>query len=488
MCYVLIGPLIPLTGLPISWAGLPLMDWHRLFEIAILAILAIWSVTFGPTTDQIALPVKAGWAAVFALGLASAMQATDIQFALLEWSFLALVVLTVATMHQWGLRDKPLLNKMLLCLVALSSILYVWWFFKTNASIFFEPASHGLSRRIEFPGFPNIRFFSDVQSFMLLLLPAAIFRFTTPGVIRHIGIFMVALYFSLAFIVGSRSLIFAHLLLHVFFITFFGYRYWPYLKTQLKFWLGGWILFLLLTKILPMLMNSGGTAATSLMREDSSGRVLLWQQAWELIQSHPLLGVGPLHFAAHANHIASSPHNFPLQIATEWGLPASIILMGLLGYHLLEKFNRLKSEPQFSEANTVQLGMAAAALAALLQTLVSSSPFNYPVGQVVALLCFAYPDNNTASHAAKSAKSGLQFFTLVALGVCLLTLTTLQSIRERNQCFLYNRWPTELYAPRFWQQGWIIGPCGTGVSLATHLAWKWSYWKESGNIDASEEK
>lgn len=451
------------------------MDWHRLFEIAVLAFCAIWIITFAPPTQKISTPIKVGWGSVFLLGLVSSLTAMDPQFAMLEWSFLITIVLIIAGMRQWGINNKHMLDTLLLSLVAISSILYVWWFFKTNSAVFFEPLPSGITRRTEFPGFPNIRFFSDVQSFILLLLPAAIFRFTSPGVIRHIGIFVVALYFSLAFIVGSRSLIFAHLLLHLFFITFFGYRYWPYLKTQLKFWLGGWILFLLLTKLLPILMNSGGSAATSLLREDSSGRVFLWQQAWELIQAHTLLGVGPLHFAAHANHIASSPHNFPLQIATEWGLPASIILMGLLGYHLLERFNRLKSEPQFSQANTVQLGMAAAALAALLQTLVSSSPFNYPVGQVVALLCFAYPDNNTASHAAKSAKSGLQFFTLVALGVCLLTVTTLQSIRERNQCFLYNRWPTELYAPRFWQQGWIIGPCGAGVSLATQIAWKWGY-------------
>jgi hypothetical protein len=51
-----------------------------------------------------------------------------------------------------------------------------------------------------------------------------------------------------------------------------------------------------------------------------------------MVAANPLLGAGPLHFAhvAAADENAAHPHNWALQIASEWGIPALLCLLGAL--------------------------------------------------------------------------------------------------------------------------------------------------------------
>jgi hypothetical protein len=48
-----------------------------------------------------------------------------------------------------------------------------------------------------------------------------------------------------------------------------------------------------------------------------------------LIAEHPWLGVGPMHFAHYSGHlhIAAHPHDWLLQVAAEWGIPALLALL-----------------------------------------------------------------------------------------------------------------------------------------------------------------
>lgn len=67
-----------------------------------------------------------------------------------------------------------------------------------------------------------------------------------------------------------------------------------------------------------------------------SGRGTIWRDAAERIADAPLLGVGPGHLA----HVAvlppydlsrpAHPHDAPLQLAAEWGLPAALLALGAL--------------------------------------------------------------------------------------------------------------------------------------------------------------
>ncbi len=53
-------------------------------------------------------------------------------------------------------------------------------------------------------------------------------------------------------------------------------------------------------------------------------REFLWTRAVSDAATHPILGIGPMHFAYSYNDIAAHPHNFWLQLAGEWGLAGCV--------------------------------------------------------------------------------------------------------------------------------------------------------------------
>lgn len=61
-----------------------------------------------------------------------------------------------------------------------------------------------------------------------------------------------------------------------------------------------------------------------------SGREALWTDAFNAMLSNPWLGIGPMHFAAIKNPIATHPHQALLQIGSEWGIPVLLITIGMI--------------------------------------------------------------------------------------------------------------------------------------------------------------
>ncbi len=61
-----------------------------------------------------------------------------------------------------------------------------------------------------------------------------------------------------------------------------------------------------------------------------SARIILWKQALNLWWEHPFIGVGPMHFAAYPNPIAAHPHNGFLQILSEWGGIAFVLMLVMI--------------------------------------------------------------------------------------------------------------------------------------------------------------
>jgi len=89
--------------------------------------------------------------------------------------------------------------------------------------------------------------------------------------------------------------------------------------------------------------------------DPASGRGVLWQRATALIAHHPLLGVGPMHFAHNAGdlHIGAHPHDWVMQVASEWGLPAFLCLcaaLALAGRALLRAGTTLAVEDKPNQA------------------------------------------------------------------------------------------------------------------------------------------
>lgn len=471
VAYGFFSPFLSLSGIPISWQDIPLMDWQRIGQIIVIFPLFLLATFSFNSENIIRKEYVRGWAALFMLGILSTLHAQLWQPALMELSWLLLLVLAGYMMRHQRYSRTQRLDALLLSSALVSGLLYLWWFWHLNAFYFFFHQPTGAVSLISFPGFANIRFFSDYQSILLLIIPIAIERLVPIGLARSTCNAAGMAFFALALIAGSRSLIFAHLLTHTVLLFVFGNIYKPYLFKQLKFWIGGTIFFIFLTEALPwILSNSSSNTATSLARTDTSGRNELWLLAWELIKENPILGVGPLHFSMTANHIASSPHNFLIQITVEWGIPAALTLCAIFARILFDMQKKVKLEN--AKGSPISLGITAACIAIIFESFVASSPFNYPVGQTLALMCFAYPAGTALESHPKNtcalSNSFIRSFSILLATLFILSVNTLENVRERNSCFYFNPWPTAYFSPRFWQQGWLAGQCGHHESLATN--------------------
>jgi O-antigen ligase len=111
----------------------------------------------------------------------------------------------------------------------------------------------------------------------------------------------------------------------------------PYLKTMMMTVAGGIALYLALFFVIPILagMPAWGMPQNVIARsmaDPASNRLVLWTRALALIVQHPLLGVGPQHFAHDGADLRTGahPHDWLLQIGVEWGMPALLCMLGIL--------------------------------------------------------------------------------------------------------------------------------------------------------------
>lgn len=196
---------------------------------------------------------------------------------------------------------------------------------------------------------------------------------------------------------------------------------------------------------------------------DASGRFDMWADTIELIAARPVLGVGPEHYAYHDTHLAS-PHNVPLQIAAEWGLPAALILAALV---IWGAFRWVVRQPRHMVAQSagdpagVNLAagltatIVAAGFASLLEGTISGASSQMLLSGLVAWVLAVYFRNRPAPVRAprRSGQAVLVAAVLVAAGaVTAGALPYALHPGERVDTYLEDRPETRL-APRFWVQG-----------------------------------
>jgi O-antigen ligase len=71
-------------------------------------------------------------------------------------------------------------------------------------------------------------------------------------------------------------------------------------------------------------------------RPDASLRTTQWHFAWEMIKQRPLTGWGLRNFSAlykdQTQFFVGHPHNLPLMLSAEMGVPATLLFYGLVGW------------------------------------------------------------------------------------------------------------------------------------------------------------
>lgn len=277
-------------------------------------------------------------AAFFLLGSLSSSLAPVPQFAAVEVAlFFLLYLLAVEVGRQ--IASRPQVLRMLLQLVAVAGGLYAFKFIVAYVAAL--SLGNSLAADDFTPGFSNIRFFNHTQTSTLPLLVLLCCLLPRHGRLRWFSLSVTAYWWLALFATSGRGTLMG-LAAGCAAIALLPRRLAiPYLK-QMAFTAAlGLSAYVILLIVVPMAaggqaMNAFAYTAERTAADPTSGRLFIWQRAAALIAEHPLLGVGPMHFAHKAGHLhaAAHPHDWLLQIGSEWGLPALACLIAVLALAL----------------------------------------------------------------------------------------------------------------------------------------------------------
>lgn len=325
----------------------------------------------------------------------------------------------------------------------------------------------GFDIRELFSGYANRRFFSQTQALTLPMLMLPLIAPDVPRSVRGLVLTVAAAWWSLAMLVGTRTVWLVMVGVALWSWCCWGNMGRQWVRQQGIAALAGALLFWGLFIALPhaldeRILSDNSRLADLALATDSSGRLDLWWASLGMIVDHPLLGVGPMHFAAASGLTAAHPHNLLLQLAAEWGLPLACLSVSMLILGLRRLFPRRIQE---SEDGAVRVCLSATLLSALGVSLFDGLAV-MPYSQVLlaGLIGWGWgvATPTTSSDLPSSARGDWRWRALwgvsailLALYLAWLALQAEPQILRHNEAYPLNA-PGQPFKPRFWQQG-IIG-------------------------------
>ncbi|WP_395261857.1 O-antigen ligase family protein [Halalkalibaculum sp. DA3122] len=314
-------------------------------------------------------------------------------------------------------------------------------------------------------GFNHVRFFNHIQTWTLPLLAFAYLYFKDriiPG-LQYLLLFFISSWWMLVFAADARGTMVASTLGLLTIVILFRKRCIPVAKVYLITAAAGLVLYLSLF----LLPQNGGREILS--RFGDSGRLDVWWFTIEQIMKHPFLGLGPMHFSYMGiNPPWSTPHNFILQTAAEWGIPA-VILATVLVTAGLVKF--IKQSLHLSENEMDprwlmwRIALIASITAALAHSMVSGI-FNSSLSQLLftiiggAIIGEYFLCSNRELFRERTRISYMTIIIIGLLGINTVFVgyrvaSDIPRLNERKKEFFEKfDTPFKLY-PRFWHQGMI---------------------------------
>ncbi len=198
----------------------------------------------------------------------------------------------------------------------------------------------------------------------------------------------------------------------------------------------------------------------------TSGRLRLWRMAAEYGRENPVLGIGPMNYACKGPFgWAGHPHNFAMQLLSEWGLPATLLALSLLFFILARLLRGLKTEVGKNHTGLwqLQVALSTSILAAVMYSSFSAVLI-MPASQVTAILICGWllgtfsPSSATAIDFS-AEHHGVQFrrasiLILVASLTATMVLLTFGSFETMRMGVYQEQLPdADRTTPRFWQTG-----------------------------------
>lgn len=243
-------------------------------------------------------------------------------------------------------------------------------------------------------GFVNIRYWSHVATWLLPILPLAVlvgslgkFRLWRTIVASGAGLWWWVILLSTSR--GSILGIWVGVLLVALFL---GRQSWPWLRQFIIYFLIGAAIWFVLSVLVPSLFF-GETELRS-VKVDSSGRLPLFIEAWQMSLQHFPLGMGPQSWLTHdlltqvysENSKFGHPHNMYLMWAAEYGW-LLVLLFLLLALQLTVHFWRRRTV-LLAERNVEGILMLAGVTASVIAAFIhagASAVFIAPGSMLVGL-------------------------------------------------------------------------------------------------------
>lgn len=452
--------LLMATGL--DWnADLTWYDQHRIEQIILLGstalgALTVWRQNIAASIMHLPSWVRLTLTSAFALGLLSVAGASYPRFASLEWAtlllFLGLVLLLAEQARQTSIQFDILAIRLIVSLAVIIALKIMTGYLAALLVV------RHLDTIMLFEGtFSNRRFFGQVAS---MAIPMLAYPLLQKGLNKStkISLFiLLALWWMLAIVSGTRGTWAALFLASAVLALWNWQTTWPWLKLQLATSFVGSILFAVLFIWLPHFSGLDANIENRLLNLSTmSGRSELWALAWTQIQAHPWLGIGPMQLASIHNNAGAHPHNAILQLAAEWGIPATgmFFLPALFGIvYLLTKLRHQKDTP-----NLLLVCLVASLLAASVQSLVDGMiviPYTQIWLALIAGWALGVHFRNTPQNITDSSMLRIWVSILSVLTLTILLNGIFPEILNRTEITqAYINTGSQLI-PRYWAAGWI---------------------------------
>jgi O-antigen ligase len=306
--------------------------------------------------------------------------------------------------------------------------------------------------------FANVRFFSQYQSYTLLLM-------ILPGLMpgssqsaRALFFFAAANFWALHWMVGTRAawlgLVVGSVVVLVF--TRQGRKVW--LREQMLVAIAGAAIFVAHSHIVASLPRFEAVPGVKSIIDRDQGsineRLELAQSALGFMREHPLVGVGPGQFGLQPYSTnAAHPHNVPLQLLSEYGLLAG--LAGIALVLMLAVFAVRTLRKARGESNVLDISLVAALAMGLTDSLFSGNLI-MPHSQMLFGVLAGWILGRTIRAPSGLYENASGFrqlrFTIISIAILAVAITTILGLEYLPLARDIPVWlPT--WNPHFWQYG-----------------------------------
>jgi O-antigen ligase len=460
---LLIVALMLLAATGLDWnADLAWYDQNRIEQIGLLSTtalsgLTIWRHDVAQSITNLPCRVRWAFAWAFWLGLLSAVIAVYPRFAILEWATLLLLLGLVLLLGEQSRRDVSRFDIWAIRLVVSLAVVIT---LKLLAGYLAALIAVGrLDTIMLFEGaFSNRRFFGQVASMAVPLLAYPLLKSDASRLPRWGLYALLSVWWMLIIVSGTRGTWVALFAASVVLALVAWRTCYQWLRIQLLTAMAGALLFGVMFVWVPSWLGQGASVENRLSNLATlSGRHELWRLAWMQIAAHPWLGIGPMHLATIRNEFGAHPHNALLQLAAEWGIPATLglVLPAVAGLIVLLADLR---RPAVSH-NFLLVCLTASLLTAGVQSMVDGV-IVIPYTQVWLVLIVGWALGVHFRDKVKVVAAS----RLICLVVPTLTLGALVALLNGVYPEILNRTEAtkafvdagnSLVPPRYWAVGWI---------------------------------